>query len=171
MLPEMIKDGNLFVDGEGFAGRIKELNLPEIGMETQELKAGGMAAPIDIDMGLKKLDGASIMLHEFNPTILKTFGVVDGGAVLFRAKFAAERDDASTNLSQIDVVMRGRIRDIKSDAFKKGDEMGMTIDLSLKYYSYTQNGEELIKIDAENAVFVVGGVDRYAERRAALGIN
>ncbi|GHT98386.1 hypothetical protein FACS1894126_3800 [Alphaproteobacteria bacterium] len=56
MLPKILKNFNVFVDGRGYAGRVEEVSLPKLSLKTDEFLAGGMDAPIEIDLGMEKLE-------------------------------------------------------------------------------------------------------------------
>ncbi len=170
MIPAVIKDGNLFVEGRGFAGKFKSLKPPKIAIATEEFNSGGMVAPMDIDMGLEKLE-ASFVLHEWTKEVLIQFGVVNHAGVGFRAAYAAERDDASEELQAINMVMRGRIKELDFPDFERGKEQPLNVGLTLTYFRYEVDGQPLIEIDTVNMVYKVNGVDRYAARRDAIGVN
>jgi len=48
MLPKILKNFNVFVDGRGYAGKIDEITLPKLTIKTEEYRAGGM--------GMEKLE-------------------------------------------------------------------------------------------------------------------
>ena len=52
------KNFNLFVDGKGFAGQIEEFTPPKLTLKTEEFRAAGMDAPIELTMGLEKLEAS-----------------------------------------------------------------------------------------------------------------
>ncbi len=56
MLPKILRNFNVFVDGRGYAGKIEEITLPKLTIKTEEYRAGGMDIPISIDMGMEKLE-------------------------------------------------------------------------------------------------------------------
>ena len=170
MIPQLIKDGNVFVEGRGFAGKFKEMKLPKLTIKTEEINAGGMVGPIEVDMGLEKLE-ASVTLYEWNDDVIKRFGIANHSGVAFRFTFAAERDDASEELTPVEAVLRGRIKEMEPDGYKQGEAPSFSIQIAVSYYRYEHGGESLIEIDMPRYVYKVGGVDRYAARRAALGIN
>ncbi|SMG63879.1 Phage major tail tube protein, partial [methanotrophic bacterial endosymbiont of Bathymodiolus sp.] len=56
MLDDILKNMALFVDGRGFAGNVEELTLPKLTLKTEEFRNGGMDAPIEVEMGMEKLE-------------------------------------------------------------------------------------------------------------------
>ncbi|MFM9500773.1 phage major tail tube protein, partial [Streptomyces galilaeus] len=49
MLPQVIRAMNLFADGKGYAGVVEEVTPPKLTLKTEEFKAGGMDAPLELD--------------------------------------------------------------------------------------------------------------------------
>ena len=82
---DILKNFNLFVDGVGCAGVIDELQIPKLTIVEDDHRAGGMDAPIGIDMGMEKLE-ASFTLSGSNKNALRKFGVAEGGEVQFTAR-------------------------------------------------------------------------------------
>ncbi|MDL2295612.1 phage major tail tube protein [Lachnospiraceae bacterium OttesenSCG-928-E19] len=79
-MPKILKNFNLFVDGRGYAGRADEVTPPKLTIKTEEIRAGGMDAPAEVDMGMEKIE-TSFSLIEYDPDILTQFGVVSGNSV------------------------------------------------------------------------------------------
>lgn len=169
MLPKTLKNFNLFIEGGSFMGRAEETTLPKLGRKMEEYRGAGMNAPMEIDMGSEKLE-ADFTLREFSDAVLLQYGVVDSAGVALRLRAAAQRDDASGETDAIEVVMRGRWREIDQGTVKSGDAASMKVAMAITYYKYIVNGETLIELDTLNMIEKVGENDRLAEQRAALDI-
>lgn len=66
--------------------------------------------------------------------------------------------------------MQGRFTEIDRGNSKVGDDTEQTFKVPLTYYKIIVDGKDLIEIDMLNSVFVVDGVDKLADHRAAIGI-
>ncbi|WP_421021521.1 phage major tail tube protein, partial [Klebsiella pneumoniae] len=55
-LPAVLKNYNVFVDGDSYAGTAKTIELPEIVKKTEEYRGAGMIGDIDLDMGFEKME-------------------------------------------------------------------------------------------------------------------
>jgi len=168
-LPKTIKNFNIFIDGFGYTGRVEEVQLPKLARKMEEYRAGGMSGPVDIDMGLEKLE-AEITMAEISRELLLQFGVCGVDGVLMRFRGAAVTDDGSCDTTAIEIVMRGRFKEIDMGSVKGGDKTSMKLSASLSRYEYHENDIPLIILDPVNMVEMVGGVDRLAEQRNALGV-
>jgi uncharacterized protein len=161
------KNLNLFVDGQGYAGQIEDFNAPVLATKTEEFRGGGMDAPVDLKMGLEKLE-TSFNLVAYDRGVLALFGVAAGAVVPFTAREALESFDGT--VTPVVHTMRGRIRQVDPGTSKAGDKAALQVTMSLTYYKL-QHGDVVVQeIDVENMIHVVNGVDVLAAQRVALAI-
>ena len=80
MLPKILRNFNVFVDGRGYAGKIDEVTLPKLTIKTDEYRAGGMDIPVNIDMGMEKLE-ADFTFAEYDSELFRLFGLINGNSV------------------------------------------------------------------------------------------
>jgi P2 family phage contractile tail tube protein len=165
-MAKILKHFNLFVDGRGYAGRAEEVSPPKLSIKTEELRAGGMDAPAAIDMGMEKLE-AGFSLVEYDPELLKQFGLVSGNGVQLTLRGALVDDTTTTPMV---IGLRGMFTEIDMGKFKAGDKAALQCSVACRYYSLEIDGKKLIEIDVDNMTRVIDGVDKLAEVRAALGI-
>jgi P2 family phage contractile tail tube protein len=161
------KNLNLFVDGRGYAGQIEEFNPPKLALVTEEFRGGGMDAPIEITMGMEKLE-CDFSLIAYDAEVLKLFGVAEGNLVPFVAREALESFDGA--ITPVVHTMRGKIREIDPGTSKPGDKPSLRVSMALNYYKLQHGATTVLEIDVENMVRVVNGVDALASQRAALGL-
>lgn len=169
MIPRKLKNFALFVDGRGYAGRVEEVTPPKLTRKTEEFRAGGMEGPIEIDLGVEKLE-CEFTLGEFDEEILKLWGLRDHAGVGLRMTGALERDAAARDVTAIEISLRGRWREIDQGAWKGGDNSTMKVSVMCSYFKYASNGVTLVEIDVENLTHFVAGEDYLAPIRAALGV-
>lgn len=163
--PKKLKNFTAFVDGHGYAGKVTELTLPKLTLKTEEYRAGGMDLPVEIEMGMEKLE-AELTFAEYDPNLFKLFGLVDGGAVRLTLRGAARADDVEAQ--SIVVNLEGLFREMDSGSWKAGDEATLKVAVAARFYKLTIDGVEMIEIDAENMVRKIEGVDQLAGIRSAL---
>lgn len=166
-LPRKLKNFNLFLDGESYAGLATEVVLPKLSRKMEEFRAGGMNGPVDTDQGLEAL--GMEFTASMDVRIFRQFGAAKADAALIRFAGAWQRED-SAEVSAVEVVARGRYREIDPGTAKAGEDTPLKCSASLSYYKLTVDGVVEIEIDLLNFVETVGGVDRLAEQRAALGL-
>ncbi|QTI81502.1 phage major tail tube protein (plasmid) [Roseomonas marmotae] len=161
------KNINLFVDGRGYAGQIEEFNPPKLTLQTEEFRAGGMDAPIELTMGMEKLE-CDFSLVSYDRDVLSLFGVAEGAQVPFVAREALESFDGT--VTPVVHTMRGKIREIDPGTSKAGDKPSLKVTVALTYYKLEHGGKVVHEIDVENMVRTINGTDALAAIRGAIGL-
>ena len=167
MLPKKLKNFTAFVDGHGYLGRVTEIETPKLSLKMEEYRAGGMDAPVELDMGMEKLE-TTLTFAEYDDAIFKKFGLTNGNSVPLTLRGVRE-NDASTD--EIIIVLKGGYKELDTGSWKAGDEASLKASVACRYYKLTIGGKTLVEIDVENMVRKIGGVDQLAKQRKALGIK
>lgn len=166
-MPSKLKNMNLFLDGRTHIGIVAEVTIPKIALKTEDWRGGGMLGPIMIDQGLDKIE-AEFTMGGLVASAVSQFGATRNDAVLLR--FAgAFQDDGSGRVQAVEMVCRGRYTELDFGNQKPGDDTQHKYKMACSYYKLSVDGLLWFEIDLLNAVFIVYGIDRYAEIRAALG--
>lgn len=166
-LPKILRNFSLYVDGIGYAGRVTEATPPSLAIQTEEFRAGGMDAPAEIDMGMEALE-LSFTLAEYNPAVLRQFGLMNQNAVqvALRGAMMANGEDATA----IVVNGTGHFKEYDPGSFAAGEATEAQFTMGLRYYKLTMGGDVIHEIDVENMIRIINGVDQLASIRAAIGI-
>ena len=92
MIPQTLTNTNLFIDGVSFAGDVPSLTLPKLAVKTEQYRAGGMDAPVSIDMGLEAME-AKFSTNGARREALNFFGLADQSAFngVFRGSFKGQK--------------------------------------------------------------------------------
>jgi hypothetical protein len=167
-LPRKLKNFNLFNDGNSFLGVASEVTLPKIAAAMEDWRGGGMLGAVKVDMGLQALE-AEFAVGGMVKQLVRQMGDPSASGVLLRFAGAYQSDDGS-GVQAVEAVMRGRIEELDMGNAKAGDDTEHKVKFPCSYYKLTIDGRVELEIDMLNAVYIVDGVDRYAEIRAALGV-
>lgn len=163
----VLKNVNAFVDGKGYAGQVEEVTPPKRTLKTEEWRAGGMDAPVELTMGMEKLEG-SLTLISYDSDILSAFGVVEGNQIQFTIRGVLESFDGT--ITPLVQNMTGKIKELDAGNWKPGEKPQLKVMLTLSYFKETIGGVVTTEIDIQNMIFIQNGVDLLAGFRAALGI-
>ena len=164
-LPKVLHNFNLYVDSTSYAGRITELTLPTLSVQTEEFRAGGMDAPIMIDMGMEAME-AEFTLAEYDPELIKLFGLGAQGAQILKAKGALMANGGG--VTTIETVMDGSITSFDPGSYEVGSMTEAAFTFACRTYKLTLGGTVIIDIDIENQHRKIGGVDQLVDVAAAL---
>ncbi|QSH40921.1 phage major tail tube protein [Lentisphaerota bacterium ZTH] len=167
MLDNILANCNVFVDGKGYAGKCEELSLPKLTLKTEEFRGGGMDAPVEIDMGMEKLE-AAFDLNGYESDVLKFYGVADGNKVPLRFKGAQRQSDGA--IKPVDIEMTGMLKEIDMGSWKAGERAKTKYTMNLNYYKFSLDGNVIYEIDIMNNIRKINGKDQKAAERKAIGM-
>jgi P2 family phage contractile tail tube protein len=167
MIPEVLKNCAMFVDGVSFAGDVPTLSLPKLTQKTEDYQGGGMSGPIEIAVGLEKLESA-FTTNGVRREALKYFGLADQTAcnAVFRGAFAGLKGAVKS----VVVTMRGGIKEVDMGDWKPSTVAEIKHAIKLVYYKLEIDGRTVYEIDPINMIQVIDGVDQLAAERTAIGL-
>lgn len=167
MLDGILKNMNLFVDGRGLAGNIEEITLPKLTSKTEEFRNGGMDAPVEVEMGMEKLE-MDYSLTSFDKDTLKLFGLAPGNLKPLTIRASLSSEDG--NEVPVIINVRGMIKEVDAGSWKAGDKATLKQSVAIRYYKLTIGGEVIHEIDVPNMIRIINGVDQLSTQRANLGL-
>lgn len=167
MIIDILRNVNLFVDGRGYAGRVQMVQLPTLTVATEEHRAGGMDAPVEIDMGLEKLE-ASWSMDSVDDEMLRRWGLAADSLTPCVFRGALQSEDASVRAVAAHCL--GMLREVDYGDWKPGEKSTLKCTMAVRRYRLEIDGDVVHDIDAANMVRIVDGTDQLAAQRAALGI-
>jgi len=166
--PRKLKNFMLFNDGNAYLGDVATVTLPTLTRKTEEWRGGGMSGPVLIDQGQEAI---TLEWTCGGPMrgVLAQYGVTTADGVQLR--FAgAYQSDSTGAVDAIEVVVRGRHTEIGFGDAQAGEDTEFSVTTACSYYKLSWNGATVIEIDLLNMVENVGGSDRLAAVREAIGL-
>jgi P2 family phage contractile tail tube protein len=167
MIPQILTNTNLFVDGVSFSGDVPSLTLPKLTQKMDDYRGGGMAGPIELPTGLEKLE-ALFSTNGVRREALKFFGLSDRTAcnAVFRGSFKGLKG----KVTPVIATLRGGLKEVDLGDWKAGDKAEIKHSMAVTYYKLEVEGRVIYEIDMVNMVQVIDGVDQLQEERSALGL-
>lgn len=164
--PHSLRNINCFIDGKGYAGAIESIKLPTLAIKTEDYNGGGLDADIELDMGMEKLE-AEIVINRNEADLFKGFGLNSSERVNYTIRAAYDEDGT---VRPVVIKMAGGTKSITRDDQKSGMVAKTTLAVSLRYYEESIDGTTVARIDVDNNVREINGVDQLADIRAAIGV-
>lgn len=165
-LPRQLKDMNMFGASTTFRGQCTAFTRPKLALKTETHRGAGMLGEVKLNMGLEALE----VTHKYGgdiPELNREFGANDADASQLRF-VGAYQNDENASLDTVEIVIRGRHEEIDAGDDEIGSKSGTTYKTACVYYKQTRNGVVEFEIDMLAGVFIVGGVDRWAQIRQAV---
>ncbi len=169
-LPKKLKQMNLFNDGENWIGIIEEFTPAKLTRKFEKYRGGGMPGTADIDLGFD--DGAleiEFTIGGFELKLLQQSASAKHDGVPLRFAGAFQRDDTG-DVSRVEIVSRGRIKELDGGNFKVGDNSQTKVSMTNTYYKVMVDGATVVEVDTVNMIHVVDGTDMMADYRKAIGL-
>ncbi len=166
--PSKLKDLNYYGDGYSYRGIIAEVTVPKLVAKLGDWRGGGMLGEVPWTQGLEKLE-MEIKLGGLFRQAFSSFGATGNSQTLDRYVAAFQDDDTGT-VQRLEIVSRGPTSEIDMGNAKPGDDTEHTFKRICTYYKLIVDGEVWLEIDFIAGIFIVFGVDRYAEIRNAIGV-
>lgn len=167
-LARVLKDMMIFNDAQDYMGQCNSVTIPKLVRKLEDYRAAGMHRAVKLDMGGEALE----IEHSYGGPIRQIFSqyaIETIGGVGLRW-VGAYQDEESGGYDHYEIVVRGRHEEIDMGEAKTGEPGEFKVKTAVAYYKLVVNGQTLIEDDPLNMVLIVDGVDRLADRRAALGM-
>lgn len=166
MIPQMVKDIRLYNQAFSYQGLIKSMTIPKIVHQSFDYRAGGMVGAVKIFTGIETPE-IEWTLGGHDDLVVTQAGLMQHDGTLLRA-VAALQGAAGTAASTLECVVRGQHEEIDFGTWEPGKETEEKVKTTCSYYKLVSNGRTLFEIDIPGGVYIVDGVDRWADIRAAL---
>jgi P2 family phage contractile tail tube protein len=167
MVPQTLYNINAFIGGISFAGDVPSFTLPKVGLKTEEIRNGGMDAPVDMDQGMNKLD-LSWTMTGIRKEALKIYGLASGSSL--DSSWRGSFKDLHGNAVGVICTARGMITEVDFGDWKAGEKAEFKYAANLNYFKLEIDGAVMYEIDILNCIRVIDGVDQLAKVREHLGI-
>lgn len=166
--PEVINMFNVYTDGEKACGVTNEVQLAEIASKLATVEGAGIAGSYDVpvighfDSIKQTIPFRSLVLANVDFTNPQKYQ-------LLTLRGSLQITDRSTNLSDfmgMKIVLGGRAISFNPGTFKQGESMNASVQLETTYIDWTIDGDNLLKLDKINGIYMVHGVDLMEKVRA-----
>lgn len=166
----IIRDANVYHNGQSTHGFAKEIALPEINPTKSDYSALGMIGTSKVFKGFDAMEMSikwsapedNIITSSMNP-----FSNVD---LMIRA--SREVSDATGVVDQQPVAyyVKGSPAGGTFGTLKQKEDNELETKIDITYFKMVQNGKVLFELDIENNIYIVDGVDLLQDYRNNLGL-
>jgi P2 family phage contractile tail tube protein len=170
-----LSDANILLDftvwlrDQGMIGESPSFQPPEIRIQTEEFRGGGMDMAVEIPMGIEKIN-FDFDVHVWNPLIFNELGYGPNSMnvpLMFRGYLQTPNGAEKSVIITTECL----IKEIKSSKVQPGKKTELTVSCAAHYYQHTVENEVLNEISAFDKTFIVDGVDRSKRARQILGFG
>jgi len=155
---------NLFIEGEGFVGKVKSIQPPAIKKVYEELPVPG--GKIKVFKGVEPLE-AKFVLYEDNVNAEKSLAKLHNDPVTLIFKQA--RSDGKGGAPTVVHTLSGQIDQLEQGEIDNEKGNDNTFTITCTYYKKEVEGSLIHEIDLINLKYVIGGQDLSAAFKGGIG--
>lgn len=162
----ILRNCTAWLDRESKLGQIGDITLPVPQVKVEEMRNGGMALPIEVNLGYEKME-ASFKLPGLDPQVLKLFGAAPGVEVPLMVTGATVDEDGTVHSAVAN--LRGFMKQADPGNWKPGEMAENGHDFAIRYYKLEIDGHPIYEMDMFDVK--VGGVSQYRGIRNAMLVD
>jgi hypothetical protein len=168
----ILRDFTVAINSVGKVGVCPSLTLPEINLEMEDFRGGGMAGTVELPMGIDKLD-FTFDLYSWDQDLWINIGYAQGAMnVPFTFVGSAIQPGGTVKGAaekKIKIDMVGTLKSIKTDAITPGKQVKHAVMVAVNKYTHTIDGNTVIDLDIYANTFKVNGTDVLSSSNINLG--
>ncbi|PZT47147.1 phage tail protein [Helicobacter valdiviensis] len=164
IIGEVIQESNVYIDGQGYLGVVRNLKLPDIEQEMVEVKgvmganySSGTLKPLEITFKLAVAD--PVLYTAFFHT---TFSEIKA-PLLFRESVHRGGKNYGINAEFL-----GEFISISESDHESGSEVEVEVKMAVHFYMQRRNNIPIITYDHKNTILMVNGIDLMGSIRDNL---
>jgi uncharacterized protein len=165
----ILQDFTVWIGDSGKIGEAPNFQPPEINIQVEEFRGGGMDGTVEIPMGIEKIE-FDFELHTWDEQVWTQLGYGPGSLdvpIFFRGYLIT----ASGAEKGVLIATRCLIKSIKPSKVEPGKKASLSVHVSANYYRHEVEGRTLTEIDIFNRVTIIDGEDKSARARDILGFG
>lgn len=168
MLPRTLKNMNVFVDGESWAGVAKTITLPKITKKTEDFRGAGMLGEVSLSLGYEKME-CEITYAGFDPRQYAQLAVCGTSDLPMRFVGSYERQDTCTN-SVVEWYMRGQALEVDAGDATLGELSEFKSMYNVTYMKMIVDGQQIFELDFINGIEIYGEQNLLQQILDLLGL-
>ncbi len=167
-LPDKINNFNVYDGRTCLIGISSQIDLPEFSPLTDTLNVAGIAGEIESEtigsFGSMKVE---IPFCNISGDFF-AFAASTNPVILRGALEVFDKNTQSKRISNVVITIKGRTMNIKPGALKKGGKGEPSVTKEITYIKIVIDNAVQLELDKLNSIFIMGGVDLYADIRNAI---
>ncbi|WP_440681962.1 phage major tail tube protein [Cysteiniphilum halobium] len=155
MFNNILINFGVYLDGIAYLGTASEVQLPNLAIKTEEWTAAGMSGTVKVDTGKMEAMESVIKFKGLQTDPIKVIGNKEAPLIIrgsLRNKDGTEK--------KLTVEMRGLVTSYDNGTINAESTGETSLTLSVSYYRFNADGEDLAEIDPVNNVRSLSGTNQ-----------
>ncbi|WP_298952015.1 phage major tail tube protein [uncultured Methylobacterium sp.] len=169
----ILRDFTVWIRDVGMIGESPGFQIPEIKIQTEDFRGGGMFGTAEVPMGVEKVE-FEFDLHTWNESVFQEIGF-SANAMSVPIMFRGHMVTANGGSTGVYINTLSLVKEIKPAKVSPGKKTELTVSCVANYYQHQVgpvNGKRTItEINVFDNTFFVNGVDLTQGSRQILGFD
>ncbi|TXM68209.1 phage major tail tube protein [Methylobacterium sp. WL120] len=165
----ILQDFTVWIRDVGKIGESPGFQLPEIKIQTEEFRGGGMDGTVEVPMGVEKID-FDFDLHTWDPQVFNELGFGPDSMnvpIVFRG-YLQSPDGAEKAVIVNTIAL---IKEIKPSKVSPGKKTELAVSCAAHYYQHKIDNKVVNEISVFDKIMVINGIDQNKRARQILGFD
>ncbi|WP_104696353.1 phage major tail tube protein [Helicobacter salomonis] len=158
--PQAFTGGNVFIEGNGYAGVLKDFEPPKIEFET--LEANASIGKYERALPIIKPLSAKITFQAMSKEIFNTLKKSKVAKITLKHNISGADENGLPKEIQVESTLEGSVKSCEPSKAEMGKEVEISLEMSLVVFKYKLDKEEMISYDKANATFSINGENQFA---------
>lgn len=160
-----ITNGNAYLNGETLIGRLEEVELPSIKFTTDDVKALGLFATIEMPSGLDKLE-AKLKWNAVYGDNFKSESPLKACSITVKSNMKSQGAGGVLKDIPVTVTLSGVFKEIPLGTLKGQEKIdGLQHVMTVYYVKLEEAGKQIYEVDVFNNIIKFGSEDILNEFR------
>jgi len=169
-MPNRISNANIYMNGNNFVGRAKEIELPDIELTLSEQESLGIFGTPEYVDGIEPLE-ATITWDSFYPEWARLAADFTRAVELqVRASVETYGQTGRESTTALVTTMRAIFKVNPLGTYSQKEQAEFESELAVHYVKQVFGREVIVEFDAHNNIYKAGGVDLLAGFRQNLAL-
>jgi uncharacterized protein len=166
----VLSNANIYMEGNNFAGKAKEIELPEIELKMEEFDALGLYGTPELPNGIEPMEGTITWSSFYREVAEKVADFSKATNMQVRGSVEEFGTNGRSNIVPYVVTMRAIFKKNPLGSFATKELAEFESDISVYYVKQVYGGRTILEFDVFNNIYKVNGVDLLARFRTNLGL-
>lgn len=164
-----ITNGNVYIDGANYLGRVEEATLSEVKWKMTEHKALGLVGSVEFPSGIDKMEATLKWSGFYNEALLMGADPFTARQIMVRG--SVEKYEPNGRTAQVAVVMyfTATPKNTQGGSFKQHDNWDASTMFNVTACKIVYDGVTLLEYDALANIYKVAGSDLLAAYKVNTG--
>lgn len=169
----ILRDFTVWIRDVGMIGESPGFQIPEIRIQTEEFRGGGMFGTVEIPMGVERIE-FDFDLHTWNENVFQELGF-SSSAMSVPISFRGHMVTAEGGSTGVFINTLSLIKEIKPAKVSPGKKTELTVSCAAHYFQHrigpVTAQRTITEINVFDNTFFVGGRDLAEGSREILGFD